>query len=66
MTVPDDIWERLIEGAAVTNTAAGDAIYRAGELVGTYPEDQLLGALRLEIENVIREKYPQYAGELVS
>ena len=39
------------------------AIYRAGELVGTFPEDQLLGALRLEIEKVIREKYPQYAHE---
>lgn len=39
------------------------AIYRAGELVGTYPEDELLGALRLEIEKVIREKYPDYAHE---
>jgi CRP/FNR family cyclic AMP-dependent transcriptional regulator len=32
MTVPRDVWERLIEGAAVANTAAGDAIYRAGEM----------------------------------
>ncbi|MDQ2680495.1 MAG: flavodoxin-dependent (E)-4-hydroxy-3-methylbut-2-enyl-diphosphate synthase [Candidatus Eremiobacteraeota bacterium] len=40
------------------------AIYRAGELVGTYPEDQLLGALRLEIEKVISEKYPAYAAEV--
>jgi len=37
------------------------AIYRAGELVGTYPEGALLGALRTEIENVIREKYPEHA-----
>ena len=42
------------------------AIYRAGELVGTYPESELLAALRLEIEKVIREKYPDHAGELVS
>lgn len=42
------------------------AIYRAGELVGTYPEEELLGALRLEIEQVIREKYPAYAHELTS
>ncbi|MHB8140494.1 MAG: flavodoxin-dependent (E)-4-hydroxy-3-methylbut-2-enyl-diphosphate synthase [Vulcanimicrobiaceae bacterium] len=39
------------------------AIYRAGELVGTFPEGQLLGALRLEIEKVIRDKYPAYAHE---
>ena len=37
------------------------AIYRAGELVGTFPEDQLLTALRAEIEKVIREKYPEHA-----
>ena len=42
------------------------AIYRAGELVGTYPEAELLPALRLEIEKVIREKYPDHASELVS
>ena len=36
------------------------AIYRAGELVGTYPESELLGMLRLEIEKVIAEKYPAY------
>ncbi len=40
------------------------AIYRAGELVGTFPEEELLGALRLEIEKVIAEKYPQYAHEI--
>ncbi len=40
------------------------AIYRKGELVGTYPEDRLLGALRLEIEKVIAEQYPDYAHEL--
>jgi (E)-4-hydroxy-3-methylbut-2-enyl-diphosphate synthase len=40
------------------------AIYRAGELVGTFPEEQLLGALRLEIEKVIVEKYPTYAHEI--
>ncbi len=39
------------------------AIYRAGELVGTFAETELLGALRLEIEKVIREKYPAYAHE---
>ena len=31
------------------------AIYRKGELVGTFPEAQLLGALREEIEKVILE-----------
>jgi (E)-4-hydroxy-3-methylbut-2-enyl-diphosphate synthase len=40
------------------------AIYRAGELVGTYPEDELLGMLRLEIEKVIAEKYPDYLHEI--
>src|SRR3984885_3920467 len=39
------------------------AIYRKGELVGTYPEGQLLGQLRLEIEKVIAEQYPEYVGE---
>ena len=46
---------------------AGDkgkgAIYRKGELVGTYPEGQLLGQLRLEIEKVIAEQYPDYLHE---
>ncbi|GAC1499498.1 MAG: flavodoxin-dependent (E)-4-hydroxy-3-methylbut-2-enyl-diphosphate synthase [Vulcanimicrobiaceae bacterium] len=40
------------------------AIYRKGELVGTFPEDRLLGALRIEIEKVIAEQYPDYAHEL--
>ncbi len=40
------------------------AIYRAGRLVGTYAESELLSALRQEIENVIAEKYPQYAHEI--
>ena len=31
MTVPPDIWEKLIEGAAVASAAPGDTIYRAGE-----------------------------------
>ena len=39
------------------------AIYRKGELVGTYPEAQLLGQLRLEIEKVIAEQYPDYIHE---
>jgi (E)-4-hydroxy-3-methylbut-2-enyl-diphosphate synthase len=39
------------------------AIYRKGELVGTYPEGQLLGQLRLEIEKVIAEQYPEYIHE---
>jgi (E)-4-hydroxy-3-methylbut-2-enyl-diphosphate synthase len=39
------------------------AIYRKGELVGTYPEGQLLAQLRLEIEKVIVEQYPEYVGE---
>jgi (E)-4-hydroxy-3-methylbut-2-enyl-diphosphate synthase len=39
------------------------AIYRKGELVGTYPEGQLLGQLRLEIEKVIAEEYPDYLHE---
>jgi (E)-4-hydroxy-3-methylbut-2-enyl-diphosphate synthase len=40
------------------------AIYRKGELVGTFPEERLLGALRLEIEKVIAEQYPEYAHEI--
>jgi (E)-4-hydroxy-3-methylbut-2-enyl-diphosphate synthase len=40
------------------------AIYRAGELVGTFPEEKLLDMLRLEIEKVIAEKYPNYAHEI--
>ena len=42
------------------------AIYRAGELVGTYAEAELLGMLRLEIEKVIAEKYPAYLHEIGS
>jgi (E)-4-hydroxy-3-methylbut-2-enyl-diphosphate synthase len=40
------------------------AIYRKGQLVGTYPEDRLLGALRTEIERVILEQYPDYQHEV--
>jgi (E)-4-hydroxy-3-methylbut-2-enyl-diphosphate synthase len=39
------------------------AIYRKGELVGTYTEGQLLAALRVEIEKVIVEQYPDYIHE---
>jgi (E)-4-hydroxy-3-methylbut-2-enyl-diphosphate synthase len=40
------------------------AIYRKGQLVGTYPEERLLGALRMEIEKVIAEDYPDYVHEV--
>ncbi|HXP94021.1 MAG TPA: flavodoxin-dependent (E)-4-hydroxy-3-methylbut-2-enyl-diphosphate synthase [Candidatus Binatia bacterium] len=40
------------------------AIYRKGELVGTFPEDRLLGALRIEIEKVIADQYPEYVHEI--
>ena len=40
------------------------AIYRKGELVGTYPEGQLLAQLRVEIEKEIAEQYPEYAHEI--
>jgi (E)-4-hydroxy-3-methylbut-2-enyl-diphosphate synthase len=40
------------------------AIYRKGKLVGTFPEERLLGALRVEIEKVIAEQYPDYAHEI--
>ncbi|HEY4441931.1 MAG TPA: flavodoxin-dependent (E)-4-hydroxy-3-methylbut-2-enyl-diphosphate synthase [Candidatus Elarobacter sp.] len=40
------------------------AIYRKGELVGTYPEGELLGQLRLEIEKVIADQYPDYHHEI--
>ncbi|MGC8486009.1 MAG: flavodoxin-dependent (E)-4-hydroxy-3-methylbut-2-enyl-diphosphate synthase [Candidatus Baltobacteraceae bacterium] len=40
------------------------AIYRAGALIGTYPEEELLGALRVEIERVILEKYPSFRHEV--
>jgi len=39
------------------------AIYRKGELVGTFPEAELLAALRLEIEKVIGEQYPEFRHE---
>lgn len=39
------------------------AIYRKGELVGTFPEADLLGALRIEIEKVIVDIYPDFIGE---
>ncbi|BDE06278.1 4-hydroxy-3-methylbut-2-en-1-yl diphosphate synthase (flavodoxin) [Vulcanimicrobium alpinum] len=39
------------------------AIYRKGELVGTFPENELLGQLRLEIEKVIADQYPDYLHE---
>ena len=39
------------------------AIYRKGELVGTYPEGQLLAALRGEIEKVIIDQYPDFIHE---
>ncbi|MDQ6825859.1 MAG: flavodoxin-dependent (E)-4-hydroxy-3-methylbut-2-enyl-diphosphate synthase [Candidatus Eremiobacteraeota bacterium] len=42
------------------------AIYRKGQLVGTFAEDRLLGALRLEIEKVIEEQYPDYMHEVTS
>jgi (E)-4-hydroxy-3-methylbut-2-enyl-diphosphate synthase len=41
------------------------AIYRKGELVGTFPEAQLLDALRVEIEKVIVDQYPDFAHEAV-
>jgi (E)-4-hydroxy-3-methylbut-2-enyl-diphosphate synthase len=40
------------------------AIYRKGQLVGTFAEDRLLGALRLEIEKVIEDLYPDYKHEI--
>jgi len=40
------------------------AIYRKGQLVGTYPEDQLLIELRREIEKVIEEQYPDFIHEI--
>jgi (E)-4-hydroxy-3-methylbut-2-enyl-diphosphate synthase len=40
------------------------AIYRKGELVGTFPENELLGKLRLEIEKVIADQYPDYLHEI--
>ncbi len=36
-------------------------IYRDGVMVRSLPEAQLLDGLREEIENVIRERYPEYA-----
>ena len=39
------------------------AIYRKGELVGTFPEADLLGALRVEIEKVIADQYPDFLHE---
>ena len=40
------------------------AIYRKGELVGTFPEERLLAALRTEIEKVIEEQYPEFLHEV--
>jgi (E)-4-hydroxy-3-methylbut-2-enyl-diphosphate synthase len=39
------------------------AIYRKGELVGTFPEANLLEALRAEIEKVIVDQYPDFTHE---
>jgi (E)-4-hydroxy-3-methylbut-2-enyl-diphosphate synthase len=39
------------------------AIYRKGELVGTFPEADLLAALRIEIEKVIADQYPDFIHE---
>ncbi len=39
------------------------AIFRKGELVGTFPEAELLSALRLEIEKVIADVYPDFIHE---
>ena len=39
------------------------AIYRKGTLVGTFPEGELLDALRTEIEKVIVDVYPEFIGE---
>jgi len=39
------------------------AIYRKGTLVGTFPEGELLDALRAEIEKVIVDVYPEFIGE---
>ncbi|HTV72368.1 MAG TPA: flavodoxin-dependent (E)-4-hydroxy-3-methylbut-2-enyl-diphosphate synthase [Candidatus Acidoferrales bacterium] len=40
------------------------AIYRKGELVGTFPEERLLDELRNEIEKVIQEQYPDFVHEI--
>ncbi|MBV8073962.1 MAG: flavodoxin-dependent (E)-4-hydroxy-3-methylbut-2-enyl-diphosphate synthase [Candidatus Eremiobacteraeota bacterium] len=40
------------------------AIYRKGQLVGTFPENRLLDALRAEIEKVIGDVYPEYKHEI--
>ncbi len=40
------------------------AIFRKGALVGTFPEAELLDALRREIEGVILEQYPEFAHEV--
>ncbi|HEV3157113.1 MAG TPA: flavodoxin-dependent (E)-4-hydroxy-3-methylbut-2-enyl-diphosphate synthase [Candidatus Baltobacteraceae bacterium] len=42
------------------------AIYRKGQLVGTFPEERLLSALRGEIEKVIDEQYPEFRHEIRS
>jgi 4-hydroxy-3-methylbut-2-en-1-yl diphosphate synthase IspG/GcpE len=39
------------------------AIYRKGALVGTFPEAELLEALRTEIEKVIVDQYPDFINE---
>lgn len=39
------------------------AIYRKGALVGTFPEGELLDALRAEIEKVILDQYPDFVHE---
>jgi (E)-4-hydroxy-3-methylbut-2-enyl-diphosphate synthase len=40
------------------------AIYRKGQLIGTFPEERLLGELRREIEKVIAEQYPDFIHEI--
>jgi (E)-4-hydroxy-3-methylbut-2-enyl-diphosphate synthase len=55
--------ESKMADVGVAGGKGAGAIYRKGELVGRFPEDELLGALRMEIEKVIVDVYPDFIGE---
>ncbi len=55
--------ESKMADVGVAGGKGAGAIFRKGELVGRFPEAELLGALRMEIEKVIADIYPDFIHE---
>jgi (E)-4-hydroxy-3-methylbut-2-enyl-diphosphate synthase len=55
--------ESKMADVGVAGGKGAGAIFRKGELVGRFPEAELLGALRMEIEKVIVDIYPDFIHE---